>query len=140
MALAVEAVALFQKPETRDYIENVRRSHEQIIDSVNLDTVLFAGFDSQQKINADRVIASFREFINENKNEIIALRIIYDQNYKDRPMAIEALRGLYEKLMTKGVTLERLWDCYAIKKPEKVKRGSPSQEMEKLCRQKSPCG
>lgn len=122
--LAVEAVALFQKPETRDYIENVRRSHEQIIDSVNPDTVLFAGFDSQQKINADRVIASFREFINENKNEIIALRIIYDQNYKDRPMAIEALRGLYEKLMAKGVTLERLWDCYAIKKPEKVKRGT----------------
>ena len=122
--LAVEAVVPFQKPEIRDYIENVRRSHEQIIDSVNLDTVLFAGFDSQQKINADRVIASFREFINENKNEIIALRIIYDQNYKDRPMAIEALRGLYEKLMAKGVTLERLWDCYAIKKPEKVKRGT----------------
>ena len=122
--LAAEAVVPLQKPETRDYIENVRRSHEQIIDSVNLDTVLFAGFDSQQKINADRVIASFREFINENKNEIIALRIIYDQNYRDRPMAIEALRGLYEKLMAKGVTLERLWDCYAIKKPEKVKRGT----------------
>ncbi len=122
--LADEAVVPFQKPENRDYIENMRRSHEQIIDSVNLDTVLFAGFDSQQKINADRVIASFREFINENKNEIIALRIIYDQNYKDRPMAIEALRGLYEKLMAKGITLERLWDCYAIKKPEKVKRGT----------------
>lgn len=122
--LADEAAVPFQKPEIRDYVENVRRSHEQIIDSVNLDTVLFAGFDSQQKINADRVIASFREFINENKNEIIALRIIYDQNYKDRPMAIEALRGLYEKLMAKGVTLERLWDCYAIKKPEKVKRGT----------------
>ena len=125
--LAVEAVALFQKPETRDYIENVRRSHEQIIDSVNPDTVLFAGFDLQQKINADRVIASFREFINENKNEIIALRIIYDQAYKDRPMAIEALRGLYEKLRAKGVTVERLWDCYAIKKPEKVKRGTMAQ-------------
>ena len=125
--LAVEAVVPFQKPEIRDYIENVRRSHEQIIDSVNLDTVLFAGFDSQQKINADRVIASFREFINENKNEIIALRIIYDQAYKDRPMAIEALRGLYEKLKAKGVTVERLWDCYAIKKPDKVKRGTMAQ-------------
>jgi type I restriction enzyme R subunit len=125
--LAVEAVASFQKPETRDYIENVRRSHEQIIDSVNPDTVLFAGFDLQQKTNADRVIASFREFINENKNEIIALRIIYDQAYKDRPMVIEALRGLYEKLRAKGVTVERLWDCYAIKRPDKVKRGTMAQ-------------
>ena len=125
--LAVEAVASFQKPETRDYIENVRRSHEQIIDSVNPDTVLFAGFDLHQKTNADRAIASFREFINENKDEIIALRIIYDQAYKDRPMAIEALRGLYEKLRAKGVAVERLWDCYAIKKPEKVKRGTMAQ-------------
>ena len=126
-ALVVEAVAPFQNPEVRDYIENVRRSHEQIIDNVNLDEVLFVGFDSQQEENADRVISSFREFIDENRDEIIALRIIYNQNYKDRPMAIEGLKAMYEKLKTKGITIERLWDCYAIKKPEKVKRGTMAQ-------------
>lgn len=126
-ALVVEAVAPFQNPDVRDYIENVRRSHEQIIDNVNLDEVLFAGFDSQQEENADRVISSFREFIDENRDEIIALRIIYNQNYKDRPMAIEGLKALYEKLKAKGITVERLWDCYAIKKPEKVKRGTMAQ-------------
>lgn len=126
-ALAVEAVAPFQNPDVRDYIENVRRSHEQIIDNVNLDEVLFAGFDSQQEENADRVISSFREFIDENRDEIIALRIIYNQNYKDRPMAIEGLKALYEKLKAKGITVERLWDCYAIKKPENVKRGTMAQ-------------
>ena len=78
-ALVVDAVAPFQNPDVRDYIENVRRSHEQIIDNVNLDEVLFAGFDSQQEENADRVISSFREFIDENRDEIIALRIIYNQ-------------------------------------------------------------
>ena len=126
-ALATEAVAPFQKPEVRDFIENVRRSHEQIIDSINPDTVLFAGFDSQQEKSADRVIASFRQFIEENRDEIIALRIINDQRYKDRPMAIEGLKGLYEKLKARGVTVERLWDCYAIRKPEKVKRGTMAQ-------------
>ena len=125
--LIVEAVAPFQKPETRDYIENVRRSHEQIIDNVNLDEVIFAGFDSQQEENADRVISSFREFIDENRDEIISLRIIYDQKYKDRPMVISQLKGLYEKLKAKGITIERLWDCYSIKKPEKVKRGTAAQ-------------
>ena len=125
--LIIEAVAPFQKPETRDYIENVRRSHEQIIDNVNLDEVIFAGFDSQQEENADRVISSFREFIDENRDEIISLRIIYDQKYKDRPMVISQLKGLYEKLKAKGITIERLWDCYAIKKPEKVKRGTSAQ-------------
>ena len=126
-ALVVDAVAPFQNPDVRDYIENVRRSHEQIIDNVNLDEVLFAGFDSQQEENADRVISSFREFIDENRDEIIALRIIYNQNYKDRPMAIEGLKALYDKLKAKGITIERLWDCYAIKKPEKVKRGTMAQ-------------
>ncbi len=126
-ALVQEAVAPFQNPEVRDYIDNVRRSHEQIIDNVNLDEVLFAGFDSQQEENADRVIASFREFIDENRDEIIALRIIYDQKYKDRPMAIDGLKALYEKLKSKGITVERLWDCYAIKKPERVKRGTMAQ-------------
>ena len=126
-ALVTDAVMPFQKPEAREYIENVRRSHEQIIDNVNLDEVLFAGFDSQQEENADRVISSFREFIDENRDEIIALRIIYNQNYKDRPMAIEGLKALYEKLKAKGITVERLWDCYAIKKPEKVKRSTMAQ-------------
>ena len=126
-ALVNEAVKPFLSVETCCYIDNIRRSHEQVIDNVNLDEVLFAGFDSQQEENADRVISSFRQFIDENRNEIIALRIIYDQKYKDRPMAIDGLKALYEKLKSKGITVERLWDCYAIKKPERVKRGTMAQ-------------
>lgn len=121
--LIKDAVAPFYKPEVRDYIENIRRSHEQIIDTVNLDSVTFAGYDTQQEENADRVIQSFREYIDENKDEIIALRILYNVAYKERPMAIEKLKELHNKLNEKGITIERLWDCYAIKKPEKVKRG-----------------
>ena len=122
-----EAVEPFQRPEVREYIENVRRSHDQIIDTTNIDTVTFVGFDSQREENADRVIRTFREFIEEDKDEIIALRIIYNEAYKDRPMMIAALKELYNKLKEKGVTVERLWDCYAIKKPEKVKRSTAAQ-------------
>ena len=126
-AMIAEAVTPFHNPETRDFIENVRRSHDQIIDNINLDTVTFAGYDTQREENADQVIATFREFIEENKDEIIALRIIYDQAYKDRPMMIDELKLMYQKLKEKGITVERLWDCYAIKKPEKVKRGTMAQ-------------
>lgn len=125
--LITEAVTPFHNPETRDFIENVRRSHDQIIDNINLDFVTFAGYDAQREENADQVIATFREFIEENKDEIIALRIIYDQAYKDRPMIIDGLKSMYQKLKEKGITVERLWDCYAIKKPEKVKRGTMAQ-------------
>ena len=126
-ALIKEAVAPFHDPDIRDYIENVRRSHDQIIDNINLDHVIFAGYDTQKEENVDRVISIFREFIEENKDEIIALRIIYDQAYKDRPMMIEGLKTIYEKLKAKGVTVERLWDCYAIKNPGQVKRGTMAQ-------------
>lgn len=126
-ALIAEAVKPFYDPDTRDFIENIRRSHEQIIDNVNLDTVLFADFDSEQEKNVDRTIQTFHEFIEENKDEIIALRIIYNESYKNRPMTIEILKKLYEKLKSKGITVERLWDCYAIKKPDKVKRGTMAQ-------------
>lgn len=125
--LIQSAVAPFHDPDVREYIENVRRSHDQIIDNTNIDSVLFAGFDTQQEENADRVIATFHEFIEENKDEILALRIIYSESYKDRPMAIEQLKALYEKLKAKGITVERLWDCYAIKNPDKVKRGTMAQ-------------
>ena len=121
------AVVPFHDPDVRDYIENVRRSHDQIIDNTNIDSVLFAGFDAQQEENADRIIATFHEFIEENKDEILALRIIYNESYKDRPMAIEQLKELYGKLKAKSITVERLWDCYAIKKPDKVKRGTMAQ-------------
>lgn len=122
-----EAVKPFYQPEVREYIENVRRSHEQIMDNVNLDEVLFVGYDSQQEENAQRTIQTFHDFIEENKDEIIALRIIYNETYKNRPMAICKLKELYERLKTKGITVERLWDCYAIKRPDKVKRGTLAQ-------------
>ena len=125
--LVQAAVMPFHDSDVRDYIENVRRSHDQIIDNINIDSVVFAGFDTQQEENADRILATFHEFIEENKDEIIALRIVYNEPYKDRPMAIEQLKTLYEKLKAKGITVERLWDCYAIKKPDKVKRGTMAQ-------------
>lgn len=125
--LIVQAVAPFMNPDTRDFIENVRRSHDQIIDNVNLDSVLFAGYDTQKEENADRVIQTFRTFIEENRDEILALRIIYSEPYANRAMAVEQLKELYEKLRSKGVTVERLWDCYAIKKPNKVKKGVMAQ-------------
>ena len=125
--LVKAASAPFYDPDIRDFIENVRRSHDQIIDSVNLDEVIFAGFDVQQEENVNKVISGFRTFIEENKDEIVALRIIYDAAYKDRPMVIEKLKELYEKLKLQGITVERLWDCYAIKQPDKVKRSTMSQ-------------
>ena len=104
--LIKQAVAPFHQPEVREYIEKVRRSHEQIIDNVNIDKVLFSGYASQKEDNVDAVLQSFHEFIEENRDEITALGIIYDQRYKDRPMAIRQLKELYEKMKRRMLTVE----------------------------------
>lgn len=49
------------------------RKHDQIIDNVNVDSIVFSGYDSDQKENAEKTIQSFREFINENKDELLHL-------------------------------------------------------------------
>lgn len=131
-AAIAEAVKPFHDPDVRDFVENVRRSHEQIIDNVNIDSVVFAGFDAQQEEGAQRVIQSFRAFIEANKDEILALRIIYSQAYRDRPMVIGALKALYEKLKAQGITIDRLWDCYAIAKPDRVRGRSTIHQLADL--------
>ena len=125
--LVREAALPFCKPDVRNYIEGTHRKHEQLIDSVNLDRVLYAGFSQDRRKNAERMIQIFRAFIEEHKDEILALRILYDQRYKDRPMAVEGLKKLYEALKSKGATIERLWNSYSILAPEKVKRGTMAQ-------------
>ncbi len=117
----------FYSPEIRNYLENIRKNHDQVIDNVNLDTVTFAGWGEQQTEKADQTIVTFRKFIEENKDEIVALRIIYNQSYKNRTLTLDMIKELHEKLMASPyrLTSERLWESYYIKKPEGVKgRGS----------------
>ncbi|HEX3034292.1 MAG TPA: DEAD/DEAH box helicase family protein, partial [Thermodesulfobacteriota bacterium] len=71
--LVKEAASTFSG-ELNTYIEDVRRSHEQIIDVVNIDTVEFAGWDKQAKEKAEDTIKDFKTFMQENKDEITALR------------------------------------------------------------------
>lgn len=119
--LIAEAVKPFFDPNNRIFIEDLRRSHEQIIDSTNPDTVLYSGFEADKQAEADRVIGSFRAFIEENLDEILALNLLYDTRYRDRALVLEKLKALYDTLSARHVTVQRLWDCYAIKRPGKVK-------------------
>ena len=128
-----QAVQPFYRPEVREFIEGVRRSHEQLIDSVNADEVLFAGFATQKKVDAETLIGSFHDFIEENKDEITALGIVYDRKYKDRPMVIRQLKVLYEKMKQKSLTVERLWDAYAFRNMPNVRKGTVAQLTDLVC-------
>ncbi len=122
-ALIKYACLPFSKPELRDYIETCRQTHEQIIDSQNIDKVIFAGFDEQAKEKAQKTIETFKKFLAENKDEIIALRIFYSQPYQRRTLTFKMIKELNEALQKPPYSLntQLLWYAYEKLDSNKVK-------------------
>jgi type I restriction enzyme R subunit len=121
--LASAAAAPFNNPKLRNYIENIRKSHDQIIDTQNIDALTFAGWDVDREAKADEAIATFAQFIEDNKDTIDALSIIYNETYKSRQLTLELVKGLHEALRQPPYVLsvEKLWFAYLTKQPGKVK-------------------
>ena len=124
--MAVEASAPFNNPRLREYIETVRKSHDQLIDNDNLDVVEFKGWDTEHSEMASEAIKAFARFIEENKDTIEALQIIYNQSYRNRPLTLRMVTELYEALRKPpyNLTTEKLWKAYAVCQPDKVAQKS----------------
>ena len=121
--MAVAAAMPFNNPKLRDYIENVRKSHDQVIDNVNIDEVTFSGWDSEHADQAGEAIETFARFIEENKDNIEALQIIYSRSYRSRPLTLRMIEELYDVLRKPPyhLTAEKLWMAYSIRRPDKVR-------------------
>src|SRR5258708_4904585 len=70
-AAAKQLIADAVKPilsntEWRTRLLAIKRSYEQIIDTVSQDTVLEAGFSADAKEKAKSIVTSFREFIEQH--------------------------------------------------------------------------
>ncbi|MFB6466461.1 type I restriction-modification enzyme R subunit C-terminal domain-containing protein [Cytobacillus sp. Hz8] len=126
--LATNAARTFTG-ELNDYIENVRKVHEQIIDMVNQDKVLRAEWDNFTKEKAEELVKDFREYIEANKDEIVALSIFYDQPYRRRELTFKMIKELMEKLKVEKPLLapHYVWDAYS--ELEEVKSTSPKNEL-----------
>jgi len=122
--LATEASKPFNSPEIRKYIESVRKSHYQIIDNINIDEVTNRGWDTDLEKEATEKIMSFADFIDQNRRNIDALEIIYNQSYKNRSLTLEMVKDLYSALLDAKLPPDEIWKAYSIIKPEKVREKS----------------
>ena len=115
--------------ELNEYIENVRKVHEQIIDIVNQDKILKAEWDSFTIDKAQEVVKNFKEYIEENKDEIVALSIFYDQPYKRRELTFKMIKDLLEKIKLDKPTLapHYVWEAYS--QLEEVKGNNPKSDL-----------
>ena len=118
--------------ELNEYIENVRRMHEQKIDTINTDKVLLSGFDSFTRAKAEETVNGFKEYIEQHKDEIMALSIFYNQPYNRRNITLDMARELLERLKADKPLLAPwyVWDAYCA--VEKVKSNRPQSELTAL--------
>jgi len=129
--MAAAASAPFNNPKLRDYIENVRKIHDQIIDNVNIDEVTFTGWEHEHAEKAAEAIETFARFIEENKDNIEALQIIYNQSYRNRPLTLQMVEDLYKVLCESPyrLTTDKLWNAYSIHQSDKVRNKSITNKL-----------
>ncbi len=120
-----EALApLATNPELRNAILEVRKSYEQTIDETSVDTVLFAGYNAQAREKASVLVASFRQYIEQHKDEIRALQVLYSRPHSER-LTFSEIKELARAIERppRQWTPDLLWRAYEILDQSKV-RGS----------------
>jgi type I restriction enzyme R subunit len=118
------ALRAFHEPRLRDTILAVKSSLEQVIDEVTQDTLLGAGQDPQAREKARSVLADFRQFLEDHKDEIEAIQILYSRPYR------AGLRYRHVKELAQAIERpplgihqpqQRLWRLFEAVEPEQVR-------------------
>jgi type I restriction enzyme R subunit len=127
-ALVEQAVAVFNNPDLRNYIVDVRKKYDQVIDNINIDTITNIGWVKDVQAAAALTIGNFTAWIEAHKDEITALQIFYGQPYRRRELTYKMITDLCEKIKTEQPMLApaQVWRAY-----EQLKEatGSPKNEL-----------
>ena len=75
------AKPLSANPALRNLILGIKKSYEQVIDTVNQDQLLEAGPAEVVRERALRMVQSFEQFLRDHKDEIEVLQILYSKPY-----------------------------------------------------------
>ena len=113
--------------ELRTLIKTIKKKTDIVIDELTADEVTTAGYDLK---HAEARTTSFRDFIDENKNELIALQILYSQPYAKRRLTYASIRELAQKLADPPhhLTTADVWQAYKRLEATLV-RGAPSDKV-----------
>jgi type I restriction enzyme R subunit len=116
------AVEPFHDPKLRELLDIIRQKNEITIDAISQDEVLDASFSADATDRAQNLVKTFEQFIEEHKDEITALQILYSRPYKER-LNFEHLKELSESINAPPYLMNRgqLWQAYAALEKSKVK-------------------
>jgi type I restriction enzyme R subunit len=111
----IEAARVNFSGQLNDYIENVRRVHEQLIDDQNRDSLEHAGWDASTGERGAGLIEDFQAYIEENKDEITAFRAFFEQPYQQRRWTYSMVKEVLDHLKRHKPNLAplRVYEAYA---------------------------
>ena len=114
---------LASNPTLRQSLIDLRRSYDQVIDEVSQDTVISAGYTETQALNT---VESFKQFIEDNRDEITALQVLYQRPYRQR-LGYDDIRALADALQAppRSWTTEQLWRAYQQLDQSRVRGSGP---------------
>ncbi len=101
--------------ELIELIDTIRREKEQKIDHDNIDEVIRAEWGKDSIDNAQKLVDDFADYIQQNKNQIDALEIFYDQPHHRREITYDLIQAVMDKLKADKPTLApiRVWSAYS---------------------------
>ena len=128
--LVTEACKPFDNPELRNTLVELRRQHEQTIDIVSQDSVISSEFDEAARQRAQQVVKGFKQFIEDNRDELTAIQLIYSKPYGQRHLTHQQVKELADAIENPPyqLTQEKLWQAYHQLEQSRV-RGAGAQKL-----------
>ena len=101
--------------ELIELIDTIRREKEQKIDHENIDEVIDKGWGRDSVENAQNLAEEFADYLKQNKDQINALEIFFDQPHRRREITYDMIREVMDKLKADKPTLApvRVWNAYS---------------------------
>jgi type I restriction enzyme R subunit len=122
-ALLEAAVAPFDNPDLRKRLTTIQARTEQVIDRLTRDRLVGAGYSVEDTERARQMVGSFYAFLQEHRDEIAALQIIFGQPHGRQRLTYEQIKELAARLELPPNlwTTEALWRAYAQLERDRVR-------------------
>lgn len=123
--LREEALEPFNAPELRTLLIDLKKMSEVVIDHHSPDIVISTGFDEKA---AQEMVSTFQRFLEEEKDQIAALSILYGKPQAQQRLTYQNLEELHAAMMRPPWLLQppALWNAYRRLQGDKV-RGNPAK-------------
>jgi len=129
-----EAVSLIaNNPDFRQQLVDIKHVYEQLLDEFSKDKLIQSDFSKDATERAKSTVQSFAAFIEENKDELTALQILYNQPYSARGLTFAQIKELAKVIERppRRWTPDLLWQAYEAVDKSKV-RGTPQHVLTDL--------